>query len=281
MRRAGGGFLSVDLFIHAMVDAGIEPVKPIDIVDGRMTRFRAVGDKPGARNAWCVHHSSPTPHGAFGSWRTGADIRWRPKPPLGETRAQRAERRSQLEAVHRQRLAEQEAVRAAARERAARLWQVARPATDDHPYLRDKGVHAYGIRRLRDMLVIAARDSSGQLTTLQFIGVDGTKRFLTGGRIEGSYFSIGTPRGSLYLAEGYASAATVYEATGDAVAVCFSCGNLKAVALALRAKFPTLRMVIAADNDEGTPGNPGVRYAFEAAAAAGALVVVPDFSGVR
>lgn len=72
----------------------------------------------------------------------------------------------------------------------------------------------------------------------------------------------------------------MHAATGQAVAACFSCGNLKAVALALRAKFPTLRLVIAADNDAATPGNPGVAHAFAAAAAAGALVAVPDFGGL-
>ena len=43
---------------------------------------------------------------------------------------------------------------------------------------------------------------------------------------------------------------------------------------------PTLRLVIAADNDAATPGNPGVAHAFDAAAAAGALVAVPDFGGL-
>jgi phage/plasmid primase-like uncharacterized protein len=71
------------------------------------------------------------------------------------------------------------------------------------------------------------------------------------------------------------------EAHPVAVAACFSAGNLKSVAMVLRAKFPTLRLVIAADNDTGTPGNPGERHAFEAAAAAGALVSVPDFEGDR
>jgi putative DNA primase/helicase len=147
--------------------------------------------------------------------------------------------------------------------------------------LQRKGVHAYGLRQLRDMLVIPARDTLGTLHTLQFIGTDGTKRFLTGGRIEACYCSIGNITERLYLAEGYASAATVHQATGDAVAACFSCGNLKPVALALRAKFPGLALVIAADNDAATPGNPGLTHAFEAAAAAGALVAVPDFTGVN
>lgn len=270
--------MSINDFLMAMAAAGIVPVKPLDIVDAQLVRFRAMGDKPGAKNAWAVYHGDPTPHGAFGSWRTGESGTWRMKPPLGERPKDRAERRRQLEHVQRQRLAEQMLVHASARERAVRLWRLARPATDAHPYATAKRIHVYGIRQLRNMLVIPARDADGVLHTLQFICVDGTKRFLTGGRILGCYCALGRPRGGLFLCEGFATAATVYAATGDAVAACFSAGNLKPVALALRSKFPELRMTIAADNDAGTPGNPGVKHAFEAAAAAGALVAVPDFS---
>ena len=268
------------LLLQAMSDAGLEPAKDLALVDGVLIRYRVKGDKPGSRNGWVICHSGPVSAGAFGSWRTGESHTWRMKPALGETAKARAERRQHLEQMRQARAAEHAVVQAAARDRAARLWRTARPATNAHPYLVKKGVHAYGIRQLRDMLVIPARDTVGELHTLQFIGADGTKRFLSGGRIEGCYFSIGRPLKTLFLCEGYASAATVHAATGQAVAACYSCGNLKSVALALRAKFPALRLVIAADNDAATPGNPGVSHAFAAAAAAGALVSVPDFGGL-
>jgi putative DNA primase/helicase len=268
-------------FIDAMRAAGLEPHGDLTLTEGQLQRFRVKGDKAGSRNGWAVYHHSPLPAGAFGSWRTGESHTWRTKPAVGEPARARAERRRQLEAMHNQRVVEQHQVQAAAQARAVRLWRTARPATDDHPYLQKKAVHAYGLRQLRDMLVIPARDAAGELHTLQFIGIDGAKRFLTGGRIAGCYFSIGHPHEGMFLCEGYATAATVHAATGDAVAACFSAGNLKSVAMVLRAKFPTLRLVIAADNDSGTPGNPGVRHAFEAAAAAGALVSVPDFEGDR
>jgi putative DNA primase/helicase len=64
------------------------------------------------------------------------------------------------------------------------------------------------------------------------------------------------------------------------VAVCFNCGNLVAVARALRAKFPRLRFVVCADNDAGTPGNPGLTAAHQAAKAIGAGVAFPSFEGL-
>lgn len=267
-------------FLSAMADSGIEPHADLVLIDGTLQRFRVKGDKAGSRNGWAVYYSCPVPAGAFGSWRTGENHTWRMKPPVGETARARNERRQQLEQMRHARIEEHAKVQAAARDRALRLWRTARPATDAHQYLKAKGVHAYGIRQLRDMLVIPARDAAGVLHTLQFIGTDGTKRFLTGGRIDGCYCGIGRLVDCLFLCEGYASAATVHAATGQAVAASFSCGNLKAVAVALRAKFPTMRLVIAADNDAATPGNPGVAHAFDAAAAAGALVAVPDFGGL-
>lgn len=116
-------------------------------------------------------------------------------------------------------------------------------------------------------LVIPLRDVVGELHSLQFIGPDGRKTFLTGGRKRGCYFAIGRPVDALCIAEGYATAASVHEATGQATACAFDAGNLEAVARALRGKFPRSRITVCADNDTGTPGNPGVRYA-EAAARA-------------
>ena len=115
--------------------------------------------------------------------------------------------------------------------------------------------------------------------TAQFIGNDGSKRFMTGGRIAGCYYAIGRPMDKLLLAEGYATAATLHEATGAAVAVCFNCGNLEAVARAIRVKFPRLQLIVVADNDCATPGNPGLTKARKAALATGALLAVPTFEG--
>jgi hypothetical protein len=116
---------------------------------------------------------------------------------------------------------------------------------------------------------------------LQFIGGEGDKRFLTCGRVRGCYFAIGEPDGSLCIAEGFATAASIHEATGCAVAVAFNAGNLLPVALALRAKFPALRLIVCADDDATTPGNPGLTKAREAAHAVGGLLTVPDFGANR
>ena len=267
-------------FMNAIAAAGLTPVKPLELSEGRIVRFRVQGDKAGSRNGWAIFHAHPIPAGAFGSWKTGEQHTWRATTNETATPAERAELQRKLQAAQQMRAAEETRIRAEAAARALKLWSGAKPATDDHPYLRAKGVHAYGLRALRDQLMVPARDADGRLHTLQFIGPEGSKRFLTGGRIAGCYYAIGRPDDALLLAEGYATAATLHQATGRAVAVCFNCGNLIAVARSLRAKFPSLRFVVCADNDASTPGNPGLTAAQQAAKAIGAGVAFPSFEGV-
>jgi len=53
------------------------------------------------------------------------------------------------------------------------------------------------------------------------------------------------------------------------------------VARALRAKYPTARLIVCADDDYRTDGNPGVTKATAAARVVGGLIAVPDFDGDR
>lgn len=266
--------------IDAMRAVGLAPAKELNLTgDGKLNRYRVEGDKSDSKNGWFVFYNHPAPAGAYGSWKTGESHTWHEASDRRISSAERAEMRRQLQAAQAMRAAELVKVQTSARQRAEKLWAMARPATNAHAYLQRKAVHAYGIRQLRDMLLIPARDIHGELHTLQFITADGTKRFLTGGRIVGCYFAIGKPRDMLLLAEGLATGSTLHQATGAAVAVCFNCGNLLPVAKALRSKFPRMRLIVCADNDSHTPGNPGVTHAKAAAKAVGGFLAVPMFKG--
>lgn len=184
------------------------------------------------------------------------------------------------------------------------MWTRAYPATDGHAYLLRKRVRAYGLKvaptwekrirdevrnwqtlLIKDVLLVPMRGWDGYLWNLQAIfpakmetlGRD--KDFLLGGRKQGLFHLIGTidEAGTLVLVEGYATGCSVHTATGFPVLVCFDCGNLKAVAVEARRRFPTIDMVIAADNDAGTPGNPSLRHGREAALAARARMAFPTF----
>lgn len=265
--------------IHdAIAAAGLHPHKPLDLLaNGKIHRYRVAGDKSGSINGWAVLNDGTALFGGFGSWKTGESHTWRETNTKPQTPAEQADMQQRMQAMRQAHAQEREVVQAEARTKAQRLWGRAKPATNAHPYLMRKGVRAYGIRQLKDMLLIPARDANGTIHTVQFISADGSKRFLTGGRKTGCYFAIGRVFDSLLLAEGLATGSTLHQATGAAVAVCFDCGNLLAVARALRDKFPRLRLVICADNDAHSPGNPGLTKAREAAKAVGGYLAVPKF----
>lgn len=167
-------------------------------------------------------------------------------------------------------------------------WEVASDASPDHPYLKRKGVtSAPGLKQDGDTLLVPMKglEKGAPLMNLQTIRPDGKKLFGKGGRAGRTRTTIGQeafkPSGTLYIVEGWVTGWTVHHVTGDAVVVAFSAGNLHHVAVAMREKYPKATIIIAADNDRwsGTT-NPGVTQAREAAAAAQALVAIPDFRAI-
>ena len=269
---------AIEQFRTALHNAGLIPPEVIE-ADGKLHRFASNG-KRSDDAGWYVFHEDGIPAGAFGDWRTGASETWRADVGRRLSREEDTAHRARIEAIRRAREAGEAQRRADARERAAAIWQSALPAPNDHAYLTSKGVKAYGLRLHEGALVVLMRNGT-ELHSLQFIAADGEKRFLSGGRVSGCYFPIGKPNGVLCIAEGYATGASVYEATGHAVAVAFNAGNLMAVARALRQRFPQLRLILCADDDATTEGNPGLSKAREAAQAVGGLLAVPDFGAER
>lgn len=271
----------VDQFAAAMRAVGLATDEPIR-ADGNLHRFRVEGDKRGTKNGFYVLHADGIPAGEFGSWKTGITETWRADIGRSLTDAEEEEQRGRVEAARKARAAEAERLHAAARKRAADLWGKASPRVRvTHPYLAAKGVRAYGLRQLSEHLLVPVRDVGGELHGLQFIAADGSKKFGTGTAKAGHYHAVGgapKPGAVLGIAEGYATAATVHALMGWPVAVAFDAGNLRSVVLALHAKYPAARIVIAADNDHSTAGNPGLSKAREAAAAVGGVVLAPDFA---
>ncbi len=262
--------------------AGLSPAdsRLVLVPDGRIHRYRIAGDKPGSLNGWYVLHGGPIPHGAFGSWRTGETHPWRDAEARKINWAERQELQRHMERMRRDRSEQEKAVQAEARAKGGRMWRASRPADPRHPYLLGKQVQPHGIHQLRDKLLIPVR-REGIMHSLQIISPDGTKKFLTGGMVRGCYFAIGKPAGTICIAEGYATAASVYEATGHATAVAFNAKNLFLVARHLYPRFPRAKFIIIADDDAATPGNPGLTEATKAASLVGGWVARPDFSEVR
>ncbi len=270
---------AIDLFKQAMSSAGLSSPDTI-IDDGRIHRFSTNG-KPTRKNCWYVLHTDGThgtAAGAYGDWRVGFTQKWSSKADSLMTEAGRFAQRERVKAMQRQRehdLAQRQRLAAA---ESLRRWIAATPCTQ-HDYLTRKGIQPHGTRIEGHQLLIPMRDTLGKLHSLQTIAPDGTKLFMSNGRVKGCYFGIGKPKGALIVCEGFATGASIHECTGHAVAVALNAGNLEAVAVALRNKYPSLKIIIAADDDHQTPGNPGMTKAKAAAQATGGSLAAPLLKG--
>ena len=269
---------TIEQFREAITAAGLEAPDSIND-DGVIHRFPTNGRK-GDKSGFYVLHGDGTPAGSFGCWRAGLQSTWCAKSDSAMTSAEHDAHKQRIKAMKAQRDAEQLTTQQQARESAAALWSQADTAAD-HPYLKRKGIVGYGIKVFGDRLLIPLRDTAGKLHSLQTISPEGDKRFHAGGRIKGCYHSMGQPDGALIVCEGYATGASLHKATGHAVAVAFYAGNLETVALDLRAKYPALLLIVAADDDHLTDGNPGMTKAKEAALAVGGVVATPLFKDGR
>ncbi len=176
---------------------------------------------------------------------------------------------------------------AAASDEALARWEDASD-TGQSAYLDRKGVQGHGVRFTPDgVLLVPLRDAAGLLWNVQTIAPEKPfnggpdKLFQKGGRKSGLWHWCGDPAGAavLLVAEGYATAASLHQATGRPVAVAFDAGNLAPVAKALHQAHPAALIVLCGDDDADTHArtghNPGRDKATAAARAVQGLALFP------
>ena len=290
-------------FQGAIAAAGLTPPDTI-IADGKIHRFTTNG-KRGDDAGWYILHLDNTPAGSFGNWREGCTETWCSIERNAQTPEQQKQYATLLKSMQNARHRAKKAEHDAAAEQAASIWTAATPIGDAaaHGYLVKKGIQSHGARLIDTdaarahcatlsyslsgpLLVIPMRNAAGELRSLQFITDDGTKRPLTGGEKQGCHNRIDKPDSAaqgaiLIVCEGFATGASICEATGQSVAVAFDSGNLEPVAKSLRKLYPDAVLIVAADDDNLTAGNPGRTAAAGAAKAVGGVVVVPMFPADR
>lgn len=270
---------ALSLFRDAIRVAGLEP--PDVIEPGKLHRFPGRGKHNGNTAGWCKLFDDGQ-GGCFGDWSSGFTEHWQSKRDKPFSPAEQTDFMRHVEETQKRAEVERQQQYADAAVKAAAIWDIAAPANDEHSYLDRKRIKANGARLHHGALVIPVR-SGDEIYSLQFIAEDGSKRFLSGGRITGGYFGIGSINGAeaFCITEGFATGATVHQATGYPVAVAFNAGNLELVAKAMRERLPNLPIIICADDDAATEGNPGITKANQAALATGASVAFPDFGDQR
>lgn len=215
----------------------------------------------------------------FGDYIQGVSDSIFPKQSTALTHEEIRKRRALIEKERKQAKEEQIKLWRVKAEEALKIWQFLPVFSGQHPYLSRKQVLSYGLRiePATNRLVIPMRDTSGKIWSLQYINDTGEKRFLSGGRVKGCYLAIGRPDKEIIICEGYATGASIHQATSKAVAVAFNKGNLESVVQSLQSKHPALELILAADNDikENAP-NVGVDEALRISGKYGYKVAIPE-----
>lgn len=161
--------------------------------DGVLRRFRGLGDRVGACNAWYVLRIRATVAiGHFGSWRLGISERWlyrsRGRQPLPITHCLEMIKDrgkpyggSTQDHAHHQ----------TAAGHALSIWRQATAADPFHPYLVAKRVGPHSLRQRGGQLLVPLVDFRGTIWSLQTIDATHQKRFLKGGRVGGLFAPLG------------------------------------------------------------------------------------------
>ncbi|ADP70732.1 hypothetical protein Rvan_1477 [Rhodomicrobium vannielii ATCC 17100] len=278
------------------------------IADGKIQRADSTGKGRRRKyDIWYILHADERPVGEFGDYKHDIRDTWIAGKDLKQlSDAEKAAYQQRFAEIRRERETYQAMLSANAAKAAALLLSgdcSTSVKPKGHPYLAKKGLPAFpGARVLtKDVRYVIdpeigeqtvsagtlivpmfhTSEGNARLVSVQRIFANGDKRFLKGTPKKKAFHPVGlhtAPDAPIYIAEGYATAARIHEATGERAVAAFDAGNMTPVAIALKAKYPTARFIVMADNDRFTKGNPGVRHAREAAEAIVAPLVIPRFS---
>lgn len=254
--------------IAAMLDDGLIAEKLI--LDGNWHRCQVDNGERNQDGSYKVLNSV-NPVVFWSNWSRGVSGYWCAKARSRMTREERREFEAEIARLREEDRQKLEAAQAEAARVANAIWKEAKPAPEDHGYLKRKEVKPGPCRLLtKDMtelsnfakagnLVLPLIDAGGEIVSLEFIlpkrpenGTD--KLFLTDGKKKGSYYPISAKPGleeePLLIAEGFATAMSLHMATGLEVWIALDCHNLLEVAKLARSMHPARKIGICADYDE-------------------------------
>lgn len=265
-------------FENVMRSYGLVTDRPV-IDDGKWHYVPTDTSKGYEKNGSYVLDMKGTPNGAVHNFKTGESTKWQ----YGGGRLtpeQRAARDAQAREIKMLREREAEQAYMTLSDACERHFASFADGQATHPYLARKGVLGHGVKvvdaadvdmgkvlNLEDFsrgtgswLVVPGRDVDGKIWTLQAIhsSPNGVKLFTKNAKKKGAFHIIGADSVAdlasapvVGFAEGYATGASVFEATGIPVVIGFDSGNLPDVVKAVSERLPQSQpKVICADNDQ-------------------------------
>lgn len=276
-------------FKQALEDRGLI-IDGDPIMDGKMHRVAVEGDKhPERKNGGAYFgYLDGRPAGFIQNFVADTKDKWTAQGEWQATTPEMAE-------AQRAKMAQNKADREAERAKDQMLvalkvrtdFKEAREATNDHPYLKEKGVEAHGLKLdTRGNLFMPLQNIDGHIWSAQHIGINGYKQVEPGSKKEGHFFIIGASSiedvKTAVICEGYATGASIHEAIKAPVIVAVDAGNIENVAKAINEKYPDKAIVIAADDDiqkeQAGKDNVGRLKAEAAAEAVKGVFIAPRFT---
>jgi putative DNA primase/helicase len=242
---------------------GYEPIG--EIVPNKFIRF-------GRKKSVSAKLFADGKGGFLHDWRTGEKHYWFENESLSHQKRQ--ERQKEIERIKHDQDERQTLIHKKVAIQAKELFTSSIDALESHPYLIKKKVKPFDIRQQGNNLLIPVCSVQGDYQSIQFINPDGQKWFLKGGKTKGGCHFIGeiSMNKPVYIAEGYATAYSVYKDTGCLSIVAFNASNLVPVAVDLRKHLPAHEIVIASDCDPI-----GQKFAIQASQEVNGSVLIPDF----
>lgn len=298
-------------FVAAMAKRELQLSDDV-IADGEWHRCNAMNVTNGKNDgSYKLCLDGPVPWGFYHNFTDGQGAEyWRGDPTHILTDAERRELERQLEVSRIESDKRTVEMAEKATQRAREIWAASKLVAR-HPYLKDKRIKPHGVRVSEhgQLIVPLYGPDDREPVNLQFISESGDKCYLRGGRVTGCFFRIEGDYSHIVIAEGFADAASINEATDYCVAVAFTCTNLGCIARMIRAELNGVdksiwkeqvravkalglqperrgtsintKLVIAGDDDWKNKNNPGLMAALEAARTARALVTLPKFDNPR
>ena len=264
-------------------------LKENPIMDGKIKRVPVVGDKQGLKSGAYVGYMDGVPAGFIQNHKTGTKENWKAigyQFSNGLTKEDVEHQKLLNKTKIAERVKEQSLNQEKASINAVETFKKAINATDEHPYLQAKDVKNYNLKvDNRGNLLMPLQDINGKYWTNQKININ-FKGFDKNSKKEGNFFIIGNKdlnqERELIVVEGYATGATIHEATQKTVIVAVDSGNLTPVTLALQKRYNNSTILVAGDNDiqkelQGKR-NVGKEKALEASRAINATFIIPSFS---
>ena len=275
------------------IEMGNEGFYPTHVVpDGKLYRFKRNESDKG-KSAWMVCYQNNSTNGGevfyvatWGDWHEPDNV-YKYCSLTTQSSVDKKHIDELIRKAERARIKEQEAVYLECSLKSQEIWPTLSQA-EFTAYLEKKMVSHCGARTKDNILYVPVRDISGKIWGMQKIFANGMKLFMPGTKKKGNFHVIQGKKKLedseiIYVCEGFATGASINQATDETVIVSFDSGNLEPVSKLIRQAVPNARFVICGDDDrttrrkDGAPWNPGREAAEKAALAVMGKAVFPVF----